>query len=85
MTSKTKDNFNESNKKVYKYNVVKKPSVKIIPLDILNSIQMGADSLNGKIDEIYYIEQKLDAKRTIHRFKFTIIDDEPQEEVKEDE
>jgi len=85
MTSRTKDNFNSSNKQVYKYNIIKKPSEKLQPLALLNSIQINADSLNGKIDEYYHLSIKYNAKKTLHRIQFTIIDDEPQEEVKVDE
>ncbi len=82
MTSKTKGNFNSGNKQVYKYNIVKKPSETIEPLSLLNSIKMNADSLNGRIEEYYYLIIKLDNKRTLHRLQFTIKD---EEEIKVDE
>ncbi len=82
MTSKTKGNFNSDNKQVYKYNIVKKPSKTIEPLSLLNSILINADSLNGRIEEYYYLVIKLDHKRTLHRLQFTIKD---EEEVKVNE
>ena len=84
MASRTKDIFNQSEKQVYKYNVVKKPTITINPLDILNSIQMNTDSLNGRIDEYYHLIIRLDAKRTLHRIQFTV-NDIIEEEVKVDE
>ena len=72
MTSKTKAQFNQSNKEVYKYNILKKPTEKLNPLEILNSIQMNADSLNDKIDEYYHVKIPLDKSRALHRIKFTL-------------
>ena len=82
MTSKTKTTFNLNKKQVYKYNIVKIPTKKIDHLNILNSIQLNTTILNDRIDEYYYVEVKLDRKRTIHRFQFTI---KEEEEVKVDE
>lgn len=72
MTSKTKSLFNKDNDQVYKYNIVKKPSEEINVLELLNSIQKGSETLNGKIKEYYHQKVLLDAKRTIHRIQFTI-------------
>jgi len=72
MTEKTKETFNIANKEVYKYNIVKKRNEKIDKMAVLNSIQINADSLNGKIDEFYYISKRLSPRITIHQFQFTI-------------
>ena len=72
MTSKTKAQFNQSNKEVYKYNFLRKPTENVNPLEMLNSIQKDADSLNDKIDEYYHVKIPLDHKRALHRIKFTI-------------
>ena len=75
MTSKTKSNFNQSNKQVYKYNIIKKPTEKFDHLTLLNSIKIDSNSLNGKIDEYYHIAIKFDRKRILHKYQFTIIND----------
>ena len=72
MTEKTKDTFNLANKQVYKYNIVKKMNEKIDKMALLNSIQINADTLNGQIDEFYYISKRLSPRLTIHQFQFTI-------------
>jgi len=72
MISKNKDNFNLSNKTVYKYNIVKNKKSIINKEDILNSLKKDDMDLNGKIDEYYHSVILLDFQRNIHKFEFTI-------------
>ena len=72
MSKKTLKKFNLAKKQVYKYNIIRKPEKKLDVLELLNSIQMNDDSLNGKIDEYLHGKQNVDKKRLLHKIQFTI-------------
>ena len=80
MTEKTKDTFNLSDKTEYKYNFISS-TASVNVLDKLNSLNInGTLSLNGLIDEYYFVIQRLgknrdNTSRILYKLHFTRTDE----------
>lgn len=69
---KNKEDFNLSNKKIYKYNIILKSNDPFNPVEILDSINIDNEKIENKIEEFFYYIIKFDRKRYLYKFQFIL-------------